>query len=415
MNNDLDMRDIGRRTLVALLSASFAFGPLSLPAYATTTPLADVPIAAKVAAKPNIVYTVDDSGSMASNFIPDFVTSGTYPAFCRGGIQVNAANGKPNYLTSGGFNITQQACGAGSVAAFNWPAFYVADFNHLAYDPNVTYQPPLKADGTPLTNAVITDAAGNQIDLKKVQTDPYLSPATTVDLSLTVTVPLYCNTDWPIITNPVAIGEVGTPPANMRPAPAPIAGSTAPNTPRTPTAQRRPGRLQLPVAESRPRGRRRRGGQRGCLLLAPELDAADLVRQDERELAADLQGRLECTRAAPSSTRRLAAADLLLQQRHHGCVGATVFSPAGCNTNPAYDLGGCVGPECLKCTNLGCPIGVTGEQGFCHVTANGGPPGSAAPARAAPVPARVAPSPRAPTTSQAPRAAPRACYRNRAA
>src|SRR4030095_15268297 len=124
------------------------------------------PIAAKVAAKPNIVYTVDDSGSMASNFIPDFVTSSTYPAFCRGGSRE----------TAGGVNIASQACGAGSVTAFNWPAFYAADFNHLAYDPNVTYQPPLKADGTPLTNAVSTDAAGNQIDLKKVQSDPYNSP-----------------------------------------------------------------------------------------------------------------------------------------------------------------------------------------------------------------------------------------------
>ena len=164
------MRDCGRRTLVALLGASLALGPLAQSAYAAPTPLADVPIAAKVAAKPNIVYTVDDSGSMASNFIPDFVTSGTYPAFCRGGIAVNPS-GQPYYGTSGGFNITQTACGAGSITAFNFPAFYVGDFNHLAYDPNVTYSPPLKPDGTPLTSAV-TDAAGNQINLKTVQSDP---------------------------------------------------------------------------------------------------------------------------------------------------------------------------------------------------------------------------------------------------
>ena len=144
---------------------------------------------------------------MASNFIPDFVTSGTYPAFCRGGIAVNPS-GQPYYGTSGGFNITQTACGAGSITAFNFPAFYVGDFNHLAYDPNVTYSPPLKPDGTPLTSAV-TDAAGNQINLKTVQSDPYLSAATTVDLSVNVNVPLYCNTDWPTISNPPAIGEVG--------------------------------------------------------------------------------------------------------------------------------------------------------------------------------------------------------------
>src|SRR5437762_7449921 len=147
MNNYTNMRDCGRRTLVALLSAVLALGPLAQSAYATPTPLADVPIAAKVAAKPNIVYTVDDSGSMAGNFIPDFVTSSTYPAFCRGAIQVNSS-GQPFYKTCGGFNITQTACGAGSIAAFNFPAFYVGDFTHLAYDPNVTYSPPLTADGT---------------------------------------------------------------------------------------------------------------------------------------------------------------------------------------------------------------------------------------------------------------------------
>ncbi len=237
MNNHIDTRNIGRRTLVALLGASFAFGPLYQPAYAQT-PLADVPIAAKVAAKPNIVYTVDDSGSMASNFIPDFVTSSNYPAFCRGAIQVNAANGKPFYNTSGGFNVTSQACGAGSITAFNFPAFYAADFNHLAYDPNVTYQPPTQADGTSLSSGVSTDSAGNQTSLKTVQTDPYNNPLSTVDLSVTVTVPLYCNTDWPIITNPVGDRRGReTLPASTCWVPAPTAGSTAPSTTRMPTAR----------------------------------------------------------------------------------------------------------------------------------------------------------------------------------
>src|SRR4030095_11966348 len=220
MKNLTYARHLGRQTLVTVVSASLALGPMSQPAYAALTALADVPIAAKVAAKPNIVYTVDDSGSMASNFIPDFVTSGTYPAFCRGAIQVNAS-GQPFYNTVGGFNNAMAACGAGSVTAFNFPAFYAGDFNHLAYNPDVTYSPPLKADGTPLTNSIgtITDALGNQIDLKNVQSDPYVSPATLVDLSVAVNVPIYCNSDWPLIgTQPyhhksnvasLVLGDVG--------------------------------------------------------------------------------------------------------------------------------------------------------------------------------------------------------------
>ena len=59
--------------LVALLSVSLLIGPGAGPAYAAQTPLADIPIASKVTAKPNIVYTLDDSGSMQFNYLPDWV------------------------------------------------------------------------------------------------------------------------------------------------------------------------------------------------------------------------------------------------------------------------------------------------------------------------------------------------------
>ena len=93
--------------------------------------------------------------------------------------------------------------GAGAGGNFYDPPFWASDFNHLAYDPNVVYQPPLKADKLPLTNNVgtVTDALGNQNaagTMAKIQSDPYLSAATTVNLSGTVVVPLYCNSDWPL-------------------------------------------------------------------------------------------------------------------------------------------------------------------------------------------------------------------------
>ncbi len=61
-----------RRALAACMAWLMLFAQLAM---AVTTPLADIPIAAKVSAKPNIMYTLDDSGSMKYNFLPDFLTS----------------------------------------------------------------------------------------------------------------------------------------------------------------------------------------------------------------------------------------------------------------------------------------------------------------------------------------------------
>ena len=60
------------RCLATALALSMLTPQWATVAYGASTPLADVPIAAKVTAKPNIVYTLDDSGSMAFTYSPDF-------------------------------------------------------------------------------------------------------------------------------------------------------------------------------------------------------------------------------------------------------------------------------------------------------------------------------------------------------
>jgi hypothetical protein len=57
---------------------------------------------------------------------------------------------------------------------------------------------------------------------------------------------------------------------------------------------------------------------------------------------------------------------------------STTYSPTPtCNTDPSYDLGGCVGTECQKCTaTTTCTATNTQKNGACHITANGGPPGT---------------------------------------
>jgi type IV pilus assembly protein PilY1 len=351
-----------------------------LPVYAQTVPpaLSDIPIAAKVQAKPNIVYTLDDSGSMYLNYLPDYVSSagstsaitkitrvgttatvqaagavistlsvndwvtiagatqpeyngyvqvvtipdGTHftytlpsvpavspatvapgyativlvnsSAYCRSGNNttpctpqaINIGQStvtltsvtRPAAGTAGGTLATATGTaaslaalntgdtvliqgGTGTSVAYNGsyqitktsattftyimtptdvpltplamaptkqfvlvgtsfaaPPLHAADFNRLAYNPNVTYIAPLGSDGKPLTTTD-TDGNGNYgstaalYGAQSVHRDPYAafevtagnapvwSAATKDNLSLKVLVPLYCNTDWPKLVN----------------------------------------------------------------------------------------------------------------------------------------------------------------------------------------------------------------------
>jgi type IV pilus assembly protein PilY1 len=95
-------------------------------------------------------------------------------------------------------------------------------FVHVARILHGRFQPhdsaPLKADGTPLTIAGVTDTNGNMGTTttlySTVQRDVYLkmfTSGTKDNLQTRVSVPLYCNTDWPVTagTN-LAITDIGT-------------------------------------------------------------------------------------------------------------------------------------------------------------------------------------------------------------
>ncbi len=272
-----------RQALVALVSIGLVLGPLADAARAQT-PLADIPIASKVTAKPNIVYTLDDSGSMQFGYLPDWVIAaaatanvtkitrvgatatvqvastaalsvgqfviisgatqpeyngefqivsiptGTTFTIAIVGTPISPATGPIKYAVGTTYcrgGSTTAACSAGAVNTFTSPPFYASSFNHLMYDPNVNYQPPVNYDGSPLTHTIgtDTDALGNQSKFNNVQTDPFTSPNTHVNLTAKVAVPLYCNTDWPITkggpTSNLTIADVGD--ANGENSP-PVAG-----------------------------------------------------------------------------------------------------------------------------------------------------------------------------------------------
>ncbi len=387
MTDSILKRRAVRRALALAVCASLALPPLADPAFAAQTILADQPIVARVAAKPNIVYTLDDSGSMALNYIPLYVATGNYPWYCRGGINVNAS-GAPYYSLAGAYNNTTVLCGAGSLNAFNYPPFYGADFNRMAYNPRAKYLPPLKADGTPLT-AAVTDAQGNQINLAKVQSDPYLSAATTVDLTTTVAVPVYCHTDWPLVgptpyngTSNVAafvIGDIGDA-AGENPTLNPAIGQDCRinGTPYAAAAGSGAPAIKDDYNYPWPKVGAT-AGTAGVPNAAGYMWRSSTVRQlwcdkTNANWPQTCSGAWKCSKGGTVIWPPTVPQTCYWNNDIIGCIGPTVYSPAGCNTNPAYDLGGCVGPECLKCTNLGCPTGVTGEQGYCHT--NAGPPPS---------------------------------------
>ncbi len=90
--------------------------------YAATLNLATVPLATATTTNvlPNLMFTLDDSGSMDSNYLPDWVND----SICKS--------------TSGNYN---SACA-------NQPPYRSSDFNAIYYNPEIRYIPAMNADGT---------------------------------------------------------------------------------------------------------------------------------------------------------------------------------------------------------------------------------------------------------------------------
>ena len=219
-----------RRAVAALLAFLLALGPLGTPAYAAVTDLADEPVAFVPRAAPNIVMTVDDSTSMLSDFLPDYVTRSVpntgatvppqppphnvlVPGFCRdatGAMNVACGflgsvsspehiwheNNIPFRTYADGSPPNAGMYTASSAPAgtfYNWPApVHSNALNRLYYDPSVTYRPPLDSTGASLPNQTVFTA---------VQADPWSTdaPPKLINLSVTpVNVGMWCNSDWPL-------------------------------------------------------------------------------------------------------------------------------------------------------------------------------------------------------------------------
>ena len=88
--------NVCQRIVVAALVAALAFEPLAVRAAPITETLAQVPIQGLNPVKPNIMFTMDDSGSMGWDFLPDYVAwVGSGIAHCRDGNQCGGATAAP--------------------------------------------------------------------------------------------------------------------------------------------------------------------------------------------------------------------------------------------------------------------------------------------------------------------------------
>jgi type IV pilus assembly protein PilY1 len=110
------------RFLFAVSLFSLAIGVIDV-SHAATTDLATAPLASATSVvRPNILFTLDDSGSMAWDYLPDYA--------------------------GGGMGTTANHCKVSNTCGNGDTPFQTNEYNGMAYNPRITYSLPVNADGT---------------------------------------------------------------------------------------------------------------------------------------------------------------------------------------------------------------------------------------------------------------------------
>jgi len=146
-------------------------------AQGANTDIANEPLTqAATGVRPNIMFILDDSGSMDWDFSPDFVNddqpSGATPsstAACFDGGDTGSGDDHHNSGSNDFDDVAGSITGRPDHCIAGDPPFMSPDFNKQYYNPAIWYRPAVNADGTPRTNM---DAA-NTSNWTAVPTDPY--------------------------------------------------------------------------------------------------------------------------------------------------------------------------------------------------------------------------------------------------
>lgn len=141
------------------VGATLASLLLPIFSWSAAVDLATVPLANATTTKvlPNLMYIQDNSGSMAWDYVPDWVVDGNY---CKGG---GAGTTFRCCRTASGTNLSSTSdtsvClpNAGTPEYRGMPPFVASDFNRLYYNPAISYAVPVNADGSNKTVSYGTD------------------------------------------------------------------------------------------------------------------------------------------------------------------------------------------------------------------------------------------------------------------
>jgi type IV pilus assembly protein PilY1 len=152
-----------RRLTKAALIVSGALG-IIVPAQSGLLTIASDPLGTATSSiKPNIMFILDDSGSMGSDYMPDYVNDGHNPP------SSTAACADAGDDSGGTINGSPDAC------VFGDPPYNTPDMNGVYYNPGIVYRPGANADGTDM----LSMSAANTANWTAVPVNPYTSASTT--------------------------------------------------------------------------------------------------------------------------------------------------------------------------------------------------------------------------------------------
>src|SRR3989441_731648 len=173
----------------------------SQTALAAVTDISSIPLATSGGSNilPNLLFDLDDSGSMQWDFMPDYVSPNTPGSAL--------TQSKPCMVDSSGQPYCSSGCtfgGSGFVCnAAGGPPYQAGGANALngvAYDPNFYYRPGLGSNGQPLINPPSGLPLGNPVTTTSVADDiyfhaPFGASVTNVDLATQIPELKYCNSN----------------------------------------------------------------------------------------------------------------------------------------------------------------------------------------------------------------------------
>src|SRR3989449_372653 len=170
---------------------------------AAVTDISSIPLATSGGANilPNLLFDLDDSGSMQWDFMPDYVSPNTLASALPLSKPCMVDPSIPNpYQTSCSTGCTFGGSGFVCTAAGGPPyqAGGANGFNGVAYDPNFYYRPGLGSNGQPLINPPSGLPLGNPVTTTLVADDiyfhaPFGASVTNVDLATQIGELQYCN------------------------------------------------------------------------------------------------------------------------------------------------------------------------------------------------------------------------------